>query len=120
MSRRLAFLGMLIVRNHDNRFLEFLIESFHNVRISSADFLSRSPVGSSATRITGSVTTARRNCNRLLLSAGKLFWIVSHSIAKPNNIQCRASTCFSFGFGKFCKKKRQFNIFKCGKNRIKL
>ena len=59
-----AFRGVRIVRHHDDRLLILLVQSLEESKDSAPDLASKSPVGSSASSIVGSVTTARAIATR--------------------------------------------------------
>jgi len=61
-------------------------------------FASKSPVGSSATRMVGSVAMARANSHALLLPTRKLAWVMAHAVSQTTAFQRSLYMRFSFRF----------------------
>jgi len=79
-------------------------------RISSADFESRSPVGSSATIRVGSVTMARAMPTRLLLAAGELPWPMAEAIGEVDQFQRRQHLALAVGGAEGQEQQRQLDV----------
>jgi len=77
--------------------------------ISPADTLSRSPVGSSATRIVGSVTIARAIATRCSWPPESCFGVVVDPVRRPHELRA-ASTCSRFSFRRVRQQQRELDI----------
>src|SRR5262249_32287407 len=94
-----------IMGNDENSLIELTVEPVHQVEHFSAETLSRSPVGSSATRIAGSVTVARAMPARCSCppdswrGGGEVSGVVVHEVSQPNAFE----GCFRVSAPRFCR-----------------
>ena len=61
-----------------------------------------------------------RDSHALLLSAGKLAWIVAHPVGEPHQLERRRHVLLAFLAGKLGPQERQLDIFERGSPREKV
>ena len=88
-----------------------------NPRTSSAAFRSRSPVGSSATRIVGSVTMARAMATRCCSPPESWAGIMVHPVGKVDDLKGHLHMIPPLSSGKAGEKQGKLDVFKGGEDR---